>query len=181
MISYQTEQCHTAVREGYRSLLTADSELRLPVGYPRICDYYRRVGEACVRWAEKAEGERLRQQYLAMEDHRDRARFRTARYRICCEAVWEETPYVTYLCRSTLQMETGVTQRIMAQVWNLEEETMLPMSEILKRFPVQPPKTKPPFRPDGIYPLARELVFYRNGDGKRAFAEHRSPRECKFL
>ncbi len=173
MISYQTERCHTAVREGYRSLLTADSELRLPVGYPRICDYYRRVGEACVRWAEKAEGERLRQQYLSLEDHRDRARFRTARYRICCEAVWEAYPFVTYLCRSALQTGAEPVRRVMAQVWNLEEETLLPMSEILKRFSSKAKKTKPPFRPDGIYPLEGELVFYRNGDGKREFAEYR--------
>ena len=163
---YQTESCRTAVREGYRSILQTDSRLILPTGWERIRDFYRRMGDACVRWAEQAEGERLRGQYLALEDHSQRARFRTGQYRLICEPVWEEFPYLSYLCRSDLEADGAVIQRVMAQVWNTEEQTLLPMSQVLRSFPTVTPKKRPPFRPDGVYVLERELVFYRNGDGR---------------
>lgn len=168
MIAYETERCHTAVREGYRSILQADSELRLPVERERIRDFYRRMREACVRWAEQAEGERLREQYLALEDHGDRARFRTAQYRLRCEPVWESYPYLSYLCCSSFEAGGRAIQRVMAQVWQTEEQTLLPMSQILRIFPAAVSPKRPPFRPDGVYVLERELVFYRNADGESA-------------
>lgn len=176
MISCEIERCHTAIREGYRSLLTTDSELWQPVEYSRICQYYRRVRDACVNWAETAEGERLRRQYLALEEHSDRGRFPTARYEICCRPIWEESVYVTFLCCSVLQIGTARTERLMSQVWNVSEQTMLPMGQILKQFPTKPMKKRLPFRPDGVYPLEKEVVFYRNGDDQRGEEEFRVAR-----
>ena len=176
MISCQIDRCHTAIREGYRSILTADSELWMPTEYPRICEYYRRVGESCVKWVETSEGERLRRNYLELEDHGERGRFPTARYQICCQPVWAESVYVTFLCRSVFQFGGEHTQRLMAQVWNLGEQTLLPMGQILKHFPVKPMKKRLPFRPDGVYPLEGEVVFYRNGEGRREGEEFRLSR-----
>ena len=166
MISYETERCHTAVREGYRSILQTDSELRLPIERERICEFYRRMRAACVHWAERAEGERLRERYLALEDHGERARFRTAQYRLLCEPVWEGYPYLSYLCRSSFGTDGSEIQRVMAQVWQVEEQTLLPMRQILQIFPATTSKKRLPFRPDGVYVLERELVFYRNADGE---------------
>jgi hypothetical protein len=163
---YQTETCRTAVREGYRSILQTDSQLTLPTAWERIRAFYLRMGESCLRWAEQAEGERLRGQYLALEDHSQRARFRTGQYRLRCQPVWEEFSYLSYLCRSEFEADGAVIRRVMAQVWNTEEQTLLPMSQVLRIFPTVTPKKRPPFRPDGVYVLGGELVFYRNGDGK---------------
>ena len=168
MNDYQAENCRTAVREGYRSILQTDSRLLLPSKWERIRSFYLRMGESCLRWAELAEGERLRAQYLALEDHSQRARFRTGQYRLRCEPVWEDAPYLSYLCRSELETGDGITRRVMAQVWNTEEQTLLPMSQVLRIFPSATPKKRPPFRPDGVYVLERELVFYRNGEGRGA-------------
>lgn len=170
MITYREERCRTAVREGYRSILQTNSQLTIPVERERIGDFYRRMGESCLRWAEKVEGERLRERYLALEDHIQRARFCTGQYRLRCEPIWEEFPYLSYLCRSTLETEEGELRRVMGQVWNTEEQTLLPMSQVLRLFPTVTPKKRPPFRPDGVYVLERELVFYRNGDGRGADA-----------
>jgi hypothetical protein len=140
-------------------------------------EYYLRVREACVKWAETAEGERLRGVYLAVEDHMERARFQTAAYRLICSPVWEEFPYVTYVCRSVLQIGHEKTERVMAQVWNVEEETILPMGQVLRAFPTQATKKRIPFRPDGVYPLDGELVFYRNANGERIYSEYRLKRQ----
>lgn len=171
MLCYEREESHAVVREGYRSLLKADAELWLPIGYERICDYYHRVREACVKWVEVAEGERLRASYLALEDHRDRARFATAQYRLRCESVWENESYVSYRCHSVFQWNGEKTERLMAQVWCVKEQTLLPMRQILRQF--APPKCvgRPPFRPDGVYPTDGKLIFYRNGRDGAAYEE----------
>lgn len=176
MIEYRIETCHTAVREGYRSILQADTELWLPTGYGKMEDYYCRVWEACVKWAETAEGERLREAYLSISDHMERARFQTASYHLTCAPVWEELPYVAYLCRSVLKIGHRKTERVMAQVWNIEEQTLLPMGQVLRVFPTQTEKKRIPFRPDGVYPLDEELVFYRNENGEREYCEYRMKR-----
>lgn len=176
-MEYNIERCHTAVREGYRSILQSDTEIWLPLGHGRMEEYYLRVREACVKWAETAEGARLCEAYRAIEDHMERARFRTAAYHLICSPVWEEFPYAAYLCRSVLQIGGVRTERVMAQVWNTEEETILPMGQVLKTFPTVASKKRIPFRPDGVYPLSGELVFFRNGNGERAYGEYRMKRQ----
>ena len=123
------------VREGYRVLLRGEVRLWLPVARERICNYYERVGEACLRWAEKGEGERLRERYLALASHEEQARFPMARYSLTCEPIWEEEDHVGMLCRSVLREGERAEKRCMAQVWRLSEETLLPprrIREVLK-------------------------------------------------
>ena len=176
-MDYHIERCHTAVREGYRSILQSDTEVWLPRGHGKMEEYYLRVREACVRWAETAEGARLCEAYRAIEDHMERARFQTASYHLICSPVWEESPYVSYLCRSVLKIGGERKERLMAQVWNFEEETILPMGQVLKVFPSEVSKKRIPFRPDGVYPLSEELVFYRNASDNRAGGEYRVKRQ----
>lgn len=176
-MEYNVERCHTAVREGYRSVLQLDTEIRVPIGHARMEEYYLRVREACVKWAETAEGERLREAYRAIEDHMERARFQTASYRLICSPVWEESPFVSYLCRSVLQIGHEKSERVMAQVWNKEEETLLPMGQVIRIFPVEKSKKRIPFRPDGVYLLSDELVFYRNANRTRSYGEYRMKRQ----
>ena len=175
-MTYQTETIHKAVREGYRCLLKCDARLILPQDHERICAYYRRMAESCLRWAEAAEGERLREAYLALEDHLLQARFAMAQYELRCEPVWWGEGHVSYVCRSV--MRTGETEirRTMAQVWNSAEQTLLPMSRIVKQFSGKSAPRRIPFRPDGVYPTEGELVFYRNGNAAEEGAEFRVPR-----
>ena len=176
MIAYQTETIHRTTREGYRCLLKCDAELILPQDHERICAYYRRMAESCLRWAEAAEGERLREAYLALEDHLLQARVGVAQYRLRCEPIWQESGYVSYLCRSVMRIGETETRRVMSQVWNLEEQTLLPMSRIVKQFSGKTTPKRIPFRPDGVYPTEGELVFYRNGNAAEEGAEFRVPR-----
>lgn len=177
-MEYNIERCHTAVREGYRSVLQSDTEVWLALGHARMEEYYLRVRDACVKWAETAEGERLCEAYRAIEDHMERARFQTATYRLTCAPVWEESFYAVYLCRSVFGIGQERTERVMAQVWNTAEDTILPMGQVIKVFPVEKSsKKRIPFRPDGVYPLAEELVFYRNANGERSYGEYRMKRQ----
>ena len=176
-MEYNIERCHTAVREGYRSILQSDTEIWLPMGHGRMEEYYLRVRDACVKWAETAEGARLCEAYRAIDDHMERARFQTASYRLICSPVWEESPYVSYLCRSVLEIGQEKSERVMAQVWNMEEETVLPMGQVLKIFPTEASKKRIPFRPDGVYLLSDELVFYRNANNARSYGEYRTKRQ----
>jgi hypothetical protein len=157
--------------------LQLDTEIWLPQGHGRMEEYYLRVRDACVKWAERAEGERLCEAYRAIEDHMERARFQTASYRLICSPVWEESLYAVYLCRSALQIGGERKERVMAQVWNTEEETILPMGQVIKSFPAEKSKKRIPFRPDGVYPLDGELVFYRNARDARSYGEYRMKRQ----
>ncbi len=175
MIEYQTEARHAAVREGYQLLLRADAQLQLPVGKDRICEFYRRMSDACLKWATEAEGERIRSAYLALESNRDRARVRLATYQLSCKPVFERSPYVAWVCESVLRGEGTETVRRMSQVWNAEEETMLPMRQILETFRSKRSCKRPTFRPDGVYPVGEELVFFKNADQRESMKEARVP------
>ncbi len=166
MIEYQAEHQHAAVREGYQLLLRADAEWSIPEGKTRIGDFYRRMSDACIKWAAEAEGEKIRKDYLSLESNRDRARVRLATYRLSCLPIFERSPYVAWVCESILQ--NGAERKIirMSQVWNVEEETLLPIRQILEVFRVKRSCKRPPFRPDGVYPLGDELVFFKNADQK---------------
>ena len=171
------ENRHGAVREGYQILLRADAVLRLPPDAERIAEYYRSTALACLRWAEQAEGERLRRAYLALESNRERARFRPSDYRLECGPVWEGNGHAAWVCRSELRGAGGAPfVRCTAQVWNLTEQTLLPPAQVLRLFrPAGRRRWRPPFRPDGVYPLGGELVFFRNGGAGEPVREFRVP------
>ena len=166
-----TETLREVVREGYRVLLTAEAEIVLPVGMERIEQFYQRMCRACLEWVKQAEGERLRREYLCMEDPMERARMRGARYALRCTPVYDDGVYAAWECNSTLQSSRGLPrERRMAQVWQLAEQTGLPFSQILQAFPTDP-RGRPPFRPDGVYPKGEELLFFRNGEGDQPIRE----------
>lgn len=175
MIGYQTETQHAAVREGYQLLLRADAQMQIPEGKERIGAFYRRMSDACLKWAVEAEGERIRAAYLALESNRDRARFRLATYRLSCKPVFERMPYVAWVCESVMRGADEEAVRRMSQVWNLEEETMLPMRQILEVFRAKRSCKLPAFRPDGVYPVGDELVFFKNADQREPMKEARVP------
>jgi hypothetical protein len=166
---------HAAVREGYQLLLRADSQLLLPMEKARICEFYRRMSDACLKWATAAEGERIRSAYLSMESNRERAHLRLAVYQLSCKPVFERGAYVAWVCESVMRGEGKETVRRMAQVWNVEEETMLPMRQILELFRVKRSCKRPAFRPDGVYPMGEDLVFFKNADGREEMKETRVP------
>ena len=126
MTAYDEIRNRKAVREGYRILLKAEAILWLPREAEQVRDYYLRMGEACTAWAETVEGERLRSCFLAVEDPVAQWRIPTVRYGLSCFPVWEKFPHVGYVCRSVLRQEGEETVRCMAQIWNLEEQTLLP-------------------------------------------------------
>lgn len=173
MLNLTKETLHKNVCEDCRVLLRVDAELLLPSEYEKISDFYRRTGEACMEWVIGAEGERLRAHYLSLEDHIERARTRTASYHLRITPVWERDGYAAFVCRSVLSsVGTAPSERVMAQLWNLSEQTALPLRQVLRLCPPAE-REKPPFRPDGVYPQGDTLVFYKNEREKQTVTEFR--------
>ena len=169
------ETLRGSVREEYRVLLRAEAELILPDGLERICEFYRKTGEACLSWILEGEGERMRAEYNLLSDTAEKARFRAAHYRMECRPVWERESYAAWVCRSVLFCRGEESTRLMAQVWDLSEQTVLPTGQILRLCPPLGKKKRPPFRADGVYPQNGELVFYRNSIKGMQTAEFRVP------
>ena len=111
------------VREGYAVLLTAELFLSVPQESARLTDFTARSGEVMLRRLFRKEGERARSDYLAMEDHAARARWRVRRLRVAarCE------PTDSLHCRVLLTADlNGTVLQSEERFWNLSEETLLP-------------------------------------------------------
>ena len=164
---------HTTVREGYQILLRAEAEWYEPTEYEKICDYYRRLAEKCMTWASEVHGETLRKEFLSLESTREKSRFRTQEYRFVSHVLRIGEEYATVVCESWLKGRR--TQRDgyhrIAHVWDLREETILPFSQVLKRFGTAETDFKLPFSPDGIYPEGGKLIFFKNAIGDAPFEE----------
>lgn len=159
----RTERRRVAVREGYQILLRATADIYIPDGLARICEFYSRTADACMKWAEEAEGKRLLEAYESLTSHTERSKFRTCEYRLECRPVWKNEGYAAWVCESKLTgRECGEVMRRTSQVWKLEEQTLLPQGQILHLCRITSKQKRPPFHPDGIYPLGGELVFFRN-------------------
>jgi hypothetical protein len=168
-----------SVREGYQILLRAEAVLDFPAEYPKISSFYEALAEKCMLWAIEVHGERLRTEFLSTESIREKSQFGTQTYRFHMRVVWQDGRHSSVLCESWLKGQRGEPQNSyhrIAHVWNLEEETALPFSQILKQFPTKKSDFTLPFSPDGIYPLEKETVFYKNAVGDAPFAEYRCER-----
>ena len=171
---------HATVREGYQILLRADAEVLEPLDKPKIRCFYRNMAQGCMRWIQEVYGESLRNDFLSLENIRERSQFRTHRYRMKMQVVWEEDGYAAIVCESWLKGNWSEPQRgyhRISHVWNLAEETLLPFSEILCRFDMRLKKDMLPFCPDGIYPDGNEMVFFRNSSEQTPFLEKRLTRQ----
>ena len=179
MNTEKTER-HAIVREGYQILLRADAELILPTDKPRIRAFYENMAKTCMRWAQEIYGEALRRELLALESIREKSQFGTQRYQMRMRIPFEEGKHAVFLCESKLTGQWREPQKSyhrISHVWNVEEETVLPFSEILSTFGMRITKEKLPFRPDGIYPEGETMVFFRNVTDNVQFLEKRLPRE----
>ncbi|MBQ9773323.1 MAG: hypothetical protein IJW30_01510 [Clostridia bacterium] len=169
---------HSNVREGYQILLRAEAELYLPCERGRIASFYRALAEKCMEWMTEVQGERVRQRFLALESTVERARFHAELYRFSMRMVWESASHVAFVCESTLSQygeEAFLRYRRLSQVWNTEEQTLLPLREILRMLGVKLHKGELSFRPDGAYPTRDGVVLYRNASPRKPFSEHVVP------
>ena len=112
------------VREGDAVLLTAELFLSIPQESARLTDFTVRSGEVMLRRLFREEGERARSDYLAMEDHAARARWRVRRLRVTAQC----EPTDDRHCRRVLLTAelNGTVLQSEERVWNLNEETLLP-------------------------------------------------------
>ena len=158
------------VREGYQLLLRASAELWLPAEtHASMREYYVQLSESCLTWAVEIEGERARARFLSLEEPAFRSRFRTENYRFWMEIPWCTAEHIAVVCSSKL----GDTIRRSAQIWNLAEETLLPMRQVERLFADSLRGQSLPFRPHGMYPEAGELVLFRNPLRDGVFMERR--------
>ena len=175
----EKRELRTVVREGYQILLRAEIECFLPIEKKEISQFYEVLTETCLKWVQEVCGERLRREFLALESVHEKSQFRTQRYRMMVHSPWEEDGFATILCESRMTGQWKIPQKAyhrIAHVWNLEEESILPPAEVLARCGIRIKRRMLPFRPDGIYPMGDEVIFFRNASDFFPFAEQRLPR-----
>ena len=173
-----TEQLRATVREGYQVLLRAEAELVLPEGKDVISNYYRLLSEKCMTWATEVYGERIRSEFLSLEDLHDRALWRAQKYRFMMRIPWQSEHYMAILCESYLlgqRQETQNSYHRLSHVWNLEEESILPIPQILELFGCGISLRELPFVPEGVYPEDEKLIFYKNPTLQAPLAQQTSP------
>ena len=164
------------VRHGYQVLLRVEGELALPTDAPKIRSFYEDLSATCLTWAQEQYGEKLKSEYSALESTKERARFRTQKYRFRIRRCFEDERLASFLCESAFaEPWSGNVEGYhrLSHVWNKEEETLLPPSQILKAFGFRLEKRMLPFSPDGIYPEGEDLVIFRNATDHLSFAEKR--------
>lgn len=177
------KELHAVVREGYQILMRADAELYLPEGKARMTEFYERMAQTCMRWAEEVHGAALRHDFLQMDSIREKSQFRMQTYRLRIYCPWEEGRHAVYLCESELLGQWREPQKSyhrISHVWNLDEELILPESQILRGFGLRITRSMLPFRPDGIYPSGDKMVFFRNATDHLPFVERKLPRDAKM-
>lgn len=160
-----TQKFGATVREGYQVLLRAEAELILPEGKDVIGNYYRLLGDKCMSWATEVYGERIRSEFLSLDDLHDRALWRAQKYRFLMRIPWATEHHIAILCESYLlgqHREVQNSYHRLSHVWNLEEESILPISQILELVSCNIHLRDLPFVPDGVYPEGEELIFYKN-------------------
>lgn len=173
-----TEALKATVREGYQVLLRAEAELVLPQEKEIIGGYYRILAQKCMSWATEIHGEQIRKDFLALEDLHDRALFRAQKYRLLERVIWCDEHHIAVLCESYLLGQQGNVENSyhrLSHVWNLEEESILPIPQILELFGCGTALRELPFSPDGVYPMDGELIFYKNPTADTPFAQSKSP------
>ncbi len=173
-----TEKLSATVREGYQVLLRAEAELILPQEKEIICNYYRILVDKCMTWATDVYGEALRREFLSLEDLHDRALFRAQKYRFLMRIPWEGNGHAALLCESYLlgqRKPKPNSYHRLSHVWNLEEETILPLTQVLTLLGANISLKDLPFRPDGIYPEGQEIVFYKNPTPDSPLQQGKSP------
>lgn len=172
------EQLRATVREGYQVLLRAEASIVLPEGKDVISKYYRLLADKCMSWATDVYGERIRQSFLSLEDLHDRALWKAQKYRFLMRIPWYNEHYIAILCESYLLGQKNDTQNSyhrLSHVWNLNEESILPISQILQLFECDVRMKELPFVPDGVYPEDGELIFYKNPTVQTPLAQSKSP------
>lgn len=175
-----TEQMRATVREGYQVLLRAEAELVLPEGKEVMGKYYRLLADKCMAWATEAYGERIRSDFLSLEDLHDRALWKAQKYRFSMRIPWQGKHHIAILCESYLlgqRQEVQNSYHRLSHVWNIEEESILPVGQILDLFGCGIKLRDLPFAPDGVYPEGEELIFYKNPTQETPLAQRKSPLE----
>ncbi len=174
---------HGTVREGYQILLRAEARLLIPEEKPLMKEFYLHLSQTCMTWAQAVYGEALRKDFLALEGVKEKSQFGSQHYSLQMRIPWETESYAAILCESRLVGQWKEPQKSyhrISHVWNLEEETLLPFPEILKRFGLPVPERKLPFRPDGIYPEGDRMVFFRNVSDRTPFLEQKLSRNAEI-
>ncbi len=166
------------VVEGYQVLLRAEADVVYPKEREVIESFYKRLTEKCMAWATDVHGAELRNRFSAVDESSERSRFGIQSYRLSVRCVWETEEHAAILCESRLTGTRGEKTNgyhRMSHVWNLSEQTMLPLSQIFGLFGEWSHKRKLPFVPDGIYPEGENLVLFRNARNGESFSEIKYP------
>ena len=128
-------------------------------------------------WATEVYGESIRRDFLSLEDLHDRALWRAQKYRFLMRIPWQNEHHAAILCESYLLGQRGSVENSyhrLSHVWSLDEESILPMAQILNLFGCGIRSKDLPFLPDGVYPDGEELIFYKNPTADTPLAQCKS-------
>lgn len=166
-----------SVREGYVVLLRANAELLMPnVSYAVMRSFYQRIADACMSWTVEVFGERVRSHFLSLSDIREKSRFRTLQYRFRMRVPWQNDSHITLLCESErVELDGTVDFYRICHTWNIEEQTILPLGQILPLVDARFSKKELPFLPDGAFREGDCIVVYQNKMPTHPFIEAKLP------
>lgn len=126
----ETVTRRTAVREGYAVLLLVHLSLSYPAKYPRLADYTVRYCEERYTALLEQERERVREAYQALKSNVERSRWRVEHVRITAMVRPLSNTIYQVICTEERPGSDTVST---VWLWQVEEQTMLPPSQI-RRF-----------------------------------------------
>ena len=91
---------------------------------------------------------------------------------------WQSENHVAILCESYLlgqRQEMQNSYHRLSHVWNLHEESILPIPQILELFGCGIKLQDLPFAPEGVYPEGEELIFFKNPTANAPLAQRKTP------
>ena len=90
---------------------------------------------------------------------------------------WHGEHHIAILCESYLlgqRQDVQNSYHRLSHVWNLDEESILPIPQILELFGCGIKMRDLPFVPEGVYPEGKELIFFKNPTQDAPLAQSKS-------
>ena len=164
-------RAQTLIREGYCPLARCNISIEFPKGLETVGNFYRKMADAILFWVENERGPRLKKEYSSLTDIWGKSRFLPDRLTLAGKACLLDENHFSVVCETAFSHAGQKEIRRSAQVWNLQEQTLLPMRQIIGKWAWEKQTFKGIVGADGCYPEGGKLVFFWNPTAKHKYEE----------
>lgn len=165
------EAQNKTIKEEYTVLVRLQSETELPEEKEKILSWNQELCKSVFAGME-ATAESVRTYYKGLESRKEKARFRTRWGRFTAKSYLIGEEHLLILC--DVEWSAGIPElpnkKRYAQVWDLREETLLPIKEICIRWGKK--LHFYPWKPDGAYPTENGVILYQNERNGHPYREY---------